>query len=247
MTGASPWSLEDLARVAALFGESLADVVAPAQTQTSVPGFMSVGTARLACQLWLGGVADTPNPDAVVAVKTAAGWAALTASEAEGVVYTIERLEAKPGATARKVVAVLDDDQDLTNLDLRPLRSQRLRRAAVLQDRRSAIERRRSALRRLRHRLDRGRDKHAEADRIAAGKGPEVSDRRPHRSGADRRRRRGRHRRSGQAVRPGVQRETGSHVDPRGDVDARVRRVLRPRLAVAAVIGTSSTTGASSL
>jgi ActR/RegA family two-component response regulator len=116
MTGASPWSLEDLARVAALFGESLSDLVSAGQPQASVPGVMSLGAARLPCQLWLGEVLEQPRADAVVAVKTSSGWSAVVASEAtEGVAYRIERLEARPASSARKVIAVLDDDQDLTN------------------------------------------------------------------------------------------------------------------------------------
>jgi len=111
-----PWSLEDLARVAALFGETLAEVVAVAHAQSSVPAVMSVGGARLRCQLWLGEVAVNPNPDAVVAIKTSTGGSAVAASEAtEGVVYRIDRLEAKLEAATRRVVAVLDDDEDLTN------------------------------------------------------------------------------------------------------------------------------------
>ena len=116
MTGASPWSLEDLARVAGLFGETLSDLVNAGQPQTSVPGVMEVGEARLACQLWLGDAVDQPRPDSLVAIKTSSGWSAVVASEAsEGIAYRIERLEARPVATARKVIAVLDDDQDLTN------------------------------------------------------------------------------------------------------------------------------------
>ena len=116
MTGASAWSLEDLARVAELFGESLADVVSLAEPRTSVPGVMHMGATKLPVQLWIGDVVDKPNPDSVVAVQTSSGWTALCASEAtEGAVYRIERLEARPTLTARKVVAVLDDDQDLTN------------------------------------------------------------------------------------------------------------------------------------
>ena len=116
MTGASPWSLEDLAKVAALFGENLSDLVSAGQPQTAVPGVMDVGGARLSCQLWLGGAVDQPRPDSLVAVKTSSGWAAVVAREAsEGTTYRIERLEARPLATARKVVAVLDDDEDLTN------------------------------------------------------------------------------------------------------------------------------------
>ena len=119
MTGASPWSLEDLARVAALFGESLADVVGATtgtQRDATVSGVMNVGTSRLPCQLWLGEAVENAPRDSVVAVETSSGWLAVPASEAtEGVVYRIERLEAKPGAAARHVIAVLDDDQDLTN------------------------------------------------------------------------------------------------------------------------------------
>ena len=116
MTGASPWSLEDLAKVAALFGENLSDLVSAGQPQTAVPGVMDVGGARLSCQLWLGDAVDQPRSDSLVAVKTSSGWAAVVAREAsEGTTYRIERLEARALATARKVVAVLDDDEDLTN------------------------------------------------------------------------------------------------------------------------------------
>ncbi len=116
MSGASPWSLEDLARVASLFGETLSDLVSGGQPQASVAGVMNVGAARLPCQLWLGESVEQPQPDSLVAVKTSSGWSAVLASEAtEGVAYRIERLEARPVAAARKVIAVLDDDHDLTN------------------------------------------------------------------------------------------------------------------------------------
>src|SRR6478735_6742346 len=116
MNGTSPWSLEDLAQVAGLFGESLADLVGLGLPQSSVPAMMSLGGARVACQLWLGDALDKPAPGSVVAVRTSDGWAAVPATEAtDGVVYKIERIEARPTAVARKVIAVLDDDQDLTN------------------------------------------------------------------------------------------------------------------------------------
>jgi CheY-like chemotaxis protein len=116
MTGASTWSIEDIAQVAALFGESLVDVVLLAAPRTSVTGVMHVGSTRLPVQLWIGEAIDRPHPDSVVAVQTSSGWTALVASEAsEGAAYKIERLEAKPTLAARKIVAVLDDDRDLTN------------------------------------------------------------------------------------------------------------------------------------
>ena len=116
MTGASSWTLEDLERVAALFGESLVQMVTSHSEQGSVAGAMKLGAATLDCQLWLGEAVANPRPDAVVAINSATGWTAVCASEAaEGTAYKIERLQANPSRAARKVIAVLDDDQDLTN------------------------------------------------------------------------------------------------------------------------------------
>jgi len=116
MTGASAWSLEDLERVGSLFGETLAQVVSLDSAPGSVPGFLKVGSTSVGCRLWLGDVALNPRPDSLVAVSTARGWTALLAAEApEAPTYKIELLEALPSEDIRKVVAVLDDDQDLTN------------------------------------------------------------------------------------------------------------------------------------
>ncbi len=116
MTGASTWSLEDIAQVAELFGESLVDVVSLKAPRTSVPGTLRLGATTLPVQLWLGEAIEKPSPESVVAVQTSSGWSALVAGEAtEGVTYKIERLEATPTLAARRVVAVLDDDRDLTN------------------------------------------------------------------------------------------------------------------------------------
>jgi ActR/RegA family two-component response regulator len=116
MNGASPWTLEDLVKVAALFGESLADVISIGQPGDAVAGTMSIGSAQVPCRMWLGDPVDTPDANGVVAVRTSSGWCAVPASEAAGdVVYKIERLEARPASAAHKVIAVLDDDQDLTN------------------------------------------------------------------------------------------------------------------------------------
>jgi DNA-binding NtrC family response regulator len=55
---------------------------------------------------------QNPKPDTVVAVKTASGWAALYASDAESrQTFAVERLQAQPSAAQRKTVAVLDPDE----------------------------------------------------------------------------------------------------------------------------------------
>ena len=116
MTGASTWTLEDLERVGALFGESLVQVITLDPVQGSVSGIMKLGSATLDCQLWLGETVTNPKSDSLVAISTSTGWVAVLASEAtDGVTYKIDRLEAKPSVASRKVIAVLDDDQDLTN------------------------------------------------------------------------------------------------------------------------------------
>jgi ActR/RegA family two-component response regulator len=116
MTGASAWSLEDLERVGALFGETLAQVVSLDSASGSVPGSLRVGATSVGCRLWLGEAARNPRPDSLVAVSTASGWTALLAGEAaEGIAYKIEKLEALPSEGIRRAIAVLDDDQDLTN------------------------------------------------------------------------------------------------------------------------------------
>ncbi len=116
MSGAASWTLEELERVAVLFGETLEDVVALGQTHGSVSGVMKVGGAILPCELWLGDEVHNAKPDTVVAVKTSSGWAALCASDAvDQTTYAVERLQAKPCVAQRKTVAVLDDDEDLTN------------------------------------------------------------------------------------------------------------------------------------
>jgi len=116
MSGAASWTLEELERVAALFGETLADVVGFSQTHGSVQGSIKLGGVTVPCELWVGQEVRNARPDSVVAVKTADGWTALTASEAvDQTAYAVERLQAKPNAVQRKAIAVLDDDRDLTD------------------------------------------------------------------------------------------------------------------------------------
>jgi CheY-like chemotaxis protein len=117
MTGASPWTLEDLERVGALFGETLAELVAKSPARGSMPGYLKAGAVNVACQIWLGEVDPSPRPESLVAVNAASGWVVLPASETpEGATaYKVERFEAKPAAEARRLVAVLDDDPDVTD------------------------------------------------------------------------------------------------------------------------------------
>jgi hypothetical protein len=61
MTGASPWSLEDIERVGAVLGESLAQVIAEPGSP-SLPATLDVGSTRIACKIWLGEPILGPHP-----------------------------------------------------------------------------------------------------------------------------------------------------------------------------------------
>ena len=144
MTGTSTWSLEDIARVAELFGESLADVVSVDRSHARrCPARCEMGTRDLPvraldrrrdrqAQSGIGrrradvvrvGSARRGRGDRRCRFTASIGW--------------------KPGRRSRRVsvVAVLDDDQRPHQYDLRPLRGGRLRRPPVLHDRRAAFER----------------------------------------------------------------------------------------------------------
>jgi hypothetical protein len=124
MNGTSPWSLEEVERVAALFGESLAqlleaDAAQPGAsgqdgTRSPVGGTVRVGSADLPCRIWLGEALARPEPGSVVAVRTGSGWQAVAADEDMRDAWSIGRLEARPAERPRRSVAVLDDDEDLT-------------------------------------------------------------------------------------------------------------------------------------
>lgn len=116
MTGASPWTLEDLAQVAELFGESLVEMLSDIEPSAFVHGLVEMSGQQIACHIWLSERVAGLGPGTLAAVETPAGWLVLPASEVGGRnAYGIKRLEAKPIPVVRKSVAILDDDQDLTN------------------------------------------------------------------------------------------------------------------------------------
>ena len=89
--------------VAELFGESLADVVSSTAPRTSVPGTMRIGTRDLPVQLWIGEAIDKPTPNrSSPCRRRQAGQRSWRAEATEGVVYRIERLEARPTLAARQ-------------------------------------------------------------------------------------------------------------------------------------------------
>lgn len=116
MNGSAAWTLEDIERVGKLFGESIADVVALGVGPASVPAVLHVGSRSLTCDIWVGARVTDPTPDVLVAFRSKSGWEVRSARDAgQEETFALERLQISARAAERKLVAVLDDDVDLTD------------------------------------------------------------------------------------------------------------------------------------
>ncbi len=117
MNGSSPWQLEDLERVANLCGETTAQLVTLEEGDGVVRGTIRIGRSAFECQLWLGDAVVNTRMESLVAIETVSGWLAIGANELdpEAKAYKIRRLGFRPEQDARRVIAVLDDDRDITD------------------------------------------------------------------------------------------------------------------------------------
>lgn len=110
--GAVAWELEEIERVAAHFGESLAEVFSVGG-EGRVPGVLVVGAARVPCQISIGGIVRKPSRDSLVAVKLADHWAAVPGDvESEADRFAILELVVSGDSERPRRIAVLDDDED---------------------------------------------------------------------------------------------------------------------------------------
>jgi len=110
MKGDVAWELEEIEKVAAQFGETLASVFATARPDDMVPALLAVGDARVPCRLLVGDLTREPDRDTLVAVKVGAQWFITAASEeSAGPRYRVRQLDVSDAEAPRRV-AILDDD-----------------------------------------------------------------------------------------------------------------------------------------
>jgi CheY-like chemotaxis protein len=117
LQGASPWTLDELQRLAAHYGEPLAVLLDTAGPQTDVEPSAAIlvcGSLRVPCRLWLGARLEQIAPGTLAACMTGGRWAVTPAEECKsGEAFAVAKLVIEPDRDHRRRVAVLDDNRDL--------------------------------------------------------------------------------------------------------------------------------------
>ena len=111
--GETTWTVEDIKRIAAHFGEPVFRLLgAFVEDEAGQPAVLQVSGAKLACSIWPTARAQGIGPYVAVPDERSAGWSVILATEAAGrEVFGIRRLVLEPEPPPR--VAVVDDDENL--------------------------------------------------------------------------------------------------------------------------------------
>lgn len=120
MIGETPWTVDEIARLASSCGETLTtlfadDGVAPGLAGTGQAAEFVLGAARISCRIWIGDKAATRRVSPLVAVQpTKDQWLVVLATDApEAESFEVERVLIQLGNADKQRVAVLDDNEDI--------------------------------------------------------------------------------------------------------------------------------------
>lgn len=116
MTGQVAWELEEIERLAAHFGETLADVFSPEKSEAFVAATLVVPPVRMSCQIIPGSPVRDASSKTLVAVKSGEHWLVVPSGEA-GLAgsFAIQQLRITGQGDRRWRLAVLDDDAEETS------------------------------------------------------------------------------------------------------------------------------------
>ena len=119
MNGAVAWEIEEIEKIGAHFGESLADVFAGDRTDDFIAAMLAAGGVRVPCQLVVGNAVRDPERNSLVAIRAGAQWLVVPASEAGAATcFEVRRMLVSSDAERRWRIAVLDDDvRETASLD----------------------------------------------------------------------------------------------------------------------------------
>lgn len=121
MIGETPWTVDELSRLANSCGETLTSLFAVDGPQdpggTGEDAEFVLGAVRIPCRVWVGAKATSRPASPLVAVQPAKDqWVVVPATDAlETGSFEVERLLIQLGNAKRHRVAVLDDDHDVAN------------------------------------------------------------------------------------------------------------------------------------
>jgi len=117
MIGETPWTVDDVARLAASCGETLSTLFSAASPDepigTGTAAEIALGQARVPCLVWIGAKATSRQLSPVVALQQAKDqWLVVPTANALGEEsFEVERVLIQVGKPKRHRVAVLDDDE----------------------------------------------------------------------------------------------------------------------------------------
>jgi BetR domain len=114
MSGAAPWSLEEMQLVAAHHGETLVDLFGEQKSGDYEPGVLIAGPLRVSCRIWPGPVLTQHRPGDLIALKGGAEWVVMVAGDTPTPqACGVRRLIIEPKPDRPRRFAVLDDDLDV--------------------------------------------------------------------------------------------------------------------------------------
>jgi ActR/RegA family two-component response regulator len=116
MNGTVAWEIEEVEKIAAHFGESLADVFVNRQPMDEFPAILVAGPVRVPCRLVPGSAVRDPDRNSLVAVRLGEQWMVVPAPEAGvGPCFEVSSMRVLGNGERRWRIAVLDDDAEETS------------------------------------------------------------------------------------------------------------------------------------
>jgi CheY-like chemotaxis protein len=115
VSGSSPWTLEDLETVGAAYGESLLDVILGANLEGCEESSFTIGSLQERCQVWVGEAVGGSTPSSIVAVRAGSEWVIRTAAAiGHEAAHFVRRIAFSPMRAERlRRIAVVDDSSDI--------------------------------------------------------------------------------------------------------------------------------------
>lgn len=111
MTGAAPWSLEELQAVAAHHGETLVDLFREQRSADSEAALLIAGPLRVTCRIWPGQPSAQHRAGDLIAIKGGSEWVVMVAGDTPTrQSFAVKRLIIDSMPDRPRRFAILDDD-----------------------------------------------------------------------------------------------------------------------------------------